>query len=281
MWTIRTRWAAIGAAVAVTLGAGGIGLAGATIDSGERPVFVPVEPCRLFDTRPAPDTVGARSTPLGADETHTATAHGTNGDCTLPTDAVGLSLNVTTIDATLPTFVTVWPGGARPKASSLNPAPGQPPTPNAVNTPLSDTGTFDVYNLQGTVNIIVDVNGYYADHNHDDRYIRTTEGRRLPFAFGRVNADGTLGAHEGNVTTTWNAGLLRYEIAVNPGVMEVGFYTNITMVTPADSNCGSHTALTTSMGGTEYVFLVRDGGSKVQCAFEFVVYRDRQLAIPF
>ena len=42
----RARWAAIGAAVAVTIGAGGIMSASASIDSGERTVFVPITPCR-------------------------------------------------------------------------------------------------------------------------------------------------------------------------------------------------------------------------------------------
>jgi hypothetical protein len=27
-----------------------------------------------------------------------------------------------------------------------------------------------MFNLQGVVDVLVDVNGYYADHNHDDRY---------------------------------------------------------------------------------------------------------------
>jgi hypothetical protein len=44
----------------------------------------------------------------------------------------------------------------------LNPAPGEPPTPNAVMTPLSASGSFKVYNKQGTVHVLVDVNGFHA-----------------------------------------------------------------------------------------------------------------------
>jgi hypothetical protein len=51
----------------------------------------------------------------------------------------------------------------RPSASNLNPAPGQPPTPNAVTTQLAGFGTFSVYNLAGTLNLIIDVNGYYTN----------------------------------------------------------------------------------------------------------------------
>ena len=54
-------------------------------------------------------------------------------------------------------------------ASSLNPAPGEPPTPNAVATPI-DAGRFNVYNNKGNSDIVIDINGYYVNHNHDDLY---------------------------------------------------------------------------------------------------------------
>jgi hypothetical protein len=63
----------------------------------------------------------------------------------------------------------------RPNASNLNPSPGQPPTPNAVNIDIDAAGQFSVYNLQGNVNVIIDVVGVYDDHNHDDRYYTEAE----------------------------------------------------------------------------------------------------------
>jgi hypothetical protein len=91
---------------------------------------------------------------------------------------VGISLNVTAVGATAATFLTIWPDGTRPLASSLNPAPGQPPTPNAVATQLSGAGAFNVFNRFGTVDVIVDVNGY-------GRNARTRDRRELlPCAFG-------------------------------------------------------------------------------------------------
>ena len=50
---MRTRWAAIGAAVAITFGAGGLGIVSAAIGYGERTVYVPIVPCRVLDTRSA------------------------------------------------------------------------------------------------------------------------------------------------------------------------------------------------------------------------------------
>ncbi len=165
--TVRVRslgWLATGAAVTMAsamlvLHTSNAGAAPGDVDA----TFVPMAPCRLIDTRPAPDRVGSGGT-LGADDTRTVIAHGSNGDCvSIPTEAIGLSMNITAVGASAPTFITVWPGGERPEVSSLNPVPAQPPTPNAVTTNLSQAGTFDMYNLAGTVDVIVDVNGYYTD----------------------------------------------------------------------------------------------------------------------
>ena len=163
---LRSKWAAVGAAVAVTLGAGGIGITHATTSSGEMPIYLPIEPCRLADTRPD-FQVGDRGTPLGAAETYTLSGEGAVGNCNLPSGTAALSLNVTALDASAPTFVSLFPEGASlPVASHLNPLPGQGPTPNAVNVDLSAGGEFSIYNLAGTVNIIIDVVGVFDDHEH-------------------------------------------------------------------------------------------------------------------
>jgi hypothetical protein len=173
----RTRWAAIGAAVAVTLGAGGLFTASAAIGSGERTVFVPITPCRIMDTRPGEPNTGPRATPIAAEETHTIDVRGTNGKCTIPADAVGVSLNVTALNGTSASFLTVFPAdaAARPGASSLNWQAGQAPTPNGVVADLAADGRLSFFNFAGTVDVIADVVGYYADHNHDDRYYTEQE----------------------------------------------------------------------------------------------------------
>lgn len=124
--------------------------------------FVPITPCRLADTRSEPNRVGPAGT-LARDDTTTFQATGKNGECTIESDAVGLSLNVTALGAsTAGDFLTFWPDGDRPLAASLNPAPGEPPTPNAVTTPLSAAGSFNVYNFTGTTDVVIDVVGYYT-----------------------------------------------------------------------------------------------------------------------
>lgn len=171
MGRARARWAAIGAAVAVSLGFGGLELSGAVVDSGERPVVVTIDPCRLLDLRPAPHTVGPRPTALGQGETYTVDVHGTQGECTIPTDAVGIVANATIVSPSADGFLTFFPGGGtRPGTSNLNWRAGDPPTPNQVTVDLSDNGRLSMFNFAGTVQAIVDIVAYTVDHHHDDRY---------------------------------------------------------------------------------------------------------------
>ena len=164
----RSRWAAVGAAVAVTLGAGGIGLVAAATPESDPSVFVPVTNCRLLDTRAEAEfNVGPFNTPIGADAEITVDGHGETGDCTIPETATALQLNVTAVRQTENTFLTVWPADAdRPNASNLNPifepAPAYNPAYNSVTTRLSPTGEFKVYNLDGQVDVVADVTGYFV-----------------------------------------------------------------------------------------------------------------------
>jgi len=72
-------------------------------------------------------------------------------------------MNVTIVGPTSQSHLTVFPSDAnpRPNASNLNWVANQPPTPNAVTTPLSADGKVSFYKLSGTVNLIVDIVGYY------------------------------------------------------------------------------------------------------------------------
>jgi hypothetical protein len=167
----RVRWAAIGAAIAVSLGAGGIGIVNATISSGSKAVYVPIAPCRLADTRPGPENVGTRATPIGQRDTHTFAVHGNNGKCSIPAGASAVVANVTAVAPSAQSFMTIWPADRpQPTASSLNYSAGQAPFPNAVTVALSGDGKIKVYNHNGAVHVIIDIAGYYQDHTHDDRY---------------------------------------------------------------------------------------------------------------
>lgn len=161
MW--RSRWAAVGAALAVgLLGGNVVRIAGAG-DSSPPSAFVAITPCRLFDTRSGSDNVGPRATPLTPGDVFIAQVTGTNGRCTLPASTTGVALNVTIANPTSASFLTVFPAdSARPVASHLNWAANSSPTPNGVTVRLSPTGAASFANASGAVDVIADVVGYYT-----------------------------------------------------------------------------------------------------------------------
>ncbi|MEO1058001.1 MAG: hypothetical protein AAFY28_13905 [Actinomycetota bacterium] len=134
----------------------------------EDATFVPTAGCRVTDTRPPPQNVGPRSTPLGEGDTFTVAIHGDNGECTgplaIPPDAVGVALNVTATNATTSSNIRVFPANLTevPLLSNLNVAAGAPPTPNKVDVQLSPAGAIAVYNFKGSVDIVIDIVGYYT-----------------------------------------------------------------------------------------------------------------------
>lgn len=138
--------------------------------------FVPIEPCRLFDTRPGPDQVGPRQTPIGPGETYTQPVTGAHGHCVVPGHATAVGMNATAVGATEPSFAVFFPtGAALPLASHLNYLPGQAPTPNKVDVKLSADGTVDVHNGFGSVHLLADVTGYYTPATVDDLSRRVAE----------------------------------------------------------------------------------------------------------
>jgi hypothetical protein len=146
------------------LGGGGILIADAAPGDDDS-TFVPITPCRLFDTRPA-HNIGPKNTPLAAGESaaYTQPVTGTNGNCTIPADAVAISMNVTITDPTAMSNLRVYPADvAAPLVSNLNWLPGQSPTPNKVDVKLSADGKIKLFNWSGTVNVLADVVGYYTD----------------------------------------------------------------------------------------------------------------------
>jgi hypothetical protein len=131
--------------------------------------FVPTSPCRLFDLRPAPHTVGPRPTPLGAGEVFTQQVTGSNGDCTgplaIPADAVAVAMNVTAVSPTAQSNLRVFPADVAtvPTVSNLNFSAGQKPVPNKVDVKLSPDGKIKLFNAAGSVSVVGDVVGYYTN----------------------------------------------------------------------------------------------------------------------
>ncbi len=126
--------------------------------------YVPIPSCRAFDFREGEPPAGGKKSPLGAGETYTQQITGAVGDCTIPNTAVGVAMNVTVANGTAQSNLRVFPGDVMtvPTVSNLNWLPGDSPTPNKVDVKLSPAGTINIYNQNGTVDVIGDIVGYYT-----------------------------------------------------------------------------------------------------------------------
>ena len=82
------------------------------------------------------------------------------GQFSVPAGATAVVVSVTGIEPTRDTFLTIFPGTARPTTSDLNPRVGAI-EPNLVVAALSTRGSLSVYNASGSVNIAVDIEGWY------------------------------------------------------------------------------------------------------------------------
>lgn len=119
--------------------------------------FLPQAPERVLDTR---DGTGATG-PLGP-EAEIEVPFGTDFDSSLPPTATGVVLNLTGVDATASTYVTVWgPYRSKPNASTLNVAPGRT-TPNAAVLALAQRSAMRLYNNSGHVHLVGDLAGVFT-----------------------------------------------------------------------------------------------------------------------
>lgn len=116
----------------------------------------PVAPARLLDTR---DGTGAALARIGAGQEIVLRVTGANG---VPATANAVALNVSAVNPTAQTFLTVYPDGeARPEASSLNPDPGAV-SANLVIAKVGDGGRIRIFNNRGNVDLLADLTAYFS-----------------------------------------------------------------------------------------------------------------------
>ena len=163
--------------MAITLGAGGIGITHATTSSGEKPIYKPINPCRLADLRPAPNTVGTRDRRARPRRDLHARRLGHRRRLHPPDRhhrARAQRHRRRPHAADVPAPVA----GRRHATDDVQPQPDTRPTTDTERRqrrPRRRPVQFSVFNRFGTVNVIIDVVGVYDDHNHDDRYYTEDE----------------------------------------------------------------------------------------------------------
>ena len=121
-------------------------------------------PVRICDTRPGnPSGLSGGDAQcdngtLGAGATKTIHVTGLAG---VPSGTTAVVVNLTAISPTQSTYLTIFPGPSQPVVSDLNPAAGEVRA-NLVVAALSSNGTISIYNNTGSVDVAVDVLGWYS-----------------------------------------------------------------------------------------------------------------------
>jgi hypothetical protein len=231
--------ASVGTHVVIDL-VGWYGTAGAT--PGSR--FHPMAPRRVVDTR---EIDGGGLGPRGIGW---LTLRGS----VVPANASAVVMNVTVVDASAPTFVTVFPAtvsGTIPLASNLN-VDGPAAVPNLVVSRLDGERDLYVYNNAGRVQLIFDVVGWFDDD-------RTTEaGRFVPLAapvrfLDSRTAAPIAGGHEAVVGVAGRAGIppppVARAVVANATVTEPSLPVFVT-VHPGGSALPATSTLNASVGQT-------------------------------
>ncbi len=229
-WRWQSGWA-VGVVVALAVGGVGVRSGADAAGSGVASEFVPITPCRLADTRFGSDNVGTRSTPVRANESVPFAVWGANGQCAIPASATGIATNVTAVNPTAASYLTVYPGDAeRPLASNLNVSAGSLPTPNQVTVGLSATGGIRVYNLSGTVDVLIDIVGYYQPASSSAGVTGATGAAGATGATGATGAIGPTGltgpagavGPSGLQGPQGAVGVSGHEVVVLGGIVEIG-----------------------------------------------------------
>jgi alpha-tubulin suppressor-like RCC1 family protein len=146
--------------------------------------FTPLSPDRALDTRTAGGPLGPRAT--------------REVDLTgrIPASATAVTFNLTAVGPTASTFVTAWPTGSpRPTASSLNTDAGDI-RPNLVTVAVGANRKVSLYNHVGSVDLLVDVTGFYTSE-YGAAFVPLTTTRVVDTRNGTGGTTGPIGPASG------------------------------------------------------------------------------------
>ncbi|MGI8697576.1 MAG: TolB family protein [Mycobacteriales bacterium] len=159
--------------------------------------YHPVQPKRIVDTRGGSQHVGSCAT-LGTNGTCQVDVTATSSP--VPAGATAVVLNVTGITPTAATYLKLYPaGGSVPTVSNLNLGTGQIRA-NTATVKLGTGSSFVLANRFGTINVAVDVAGWYdADGSGSSYYPTPTPIRILDTRTAIKTAYGSTAPVGGNV----------------------------------------------------------------------------------
>lgn len=120
--------------------------------------FIPIQPCRIADTR---NTSGPFGGPILAGNAVRTFAIQTSS-CGIPTSATAYSLNITLVPPGPLGFITLWPTGSpQPLVATMNDLEGQIRSNAAIVPAGTPNGNISVFVTNDT-HLVIDANGYFA-----------------------------------------------------------------------------------------------------------------------
>ncbi len=137
--------------------------------AGETSSVVSLVPARVLETRADRPTADAQFEGIGRRSARQVTEVDVLDRVGVPAEGVeAVVMNATAIGAVQRGFLTVFPCGERPEASSVNYEAGGPAVANEVIAKVSDQGTVCVFN-QRDLDIVLDVVGYIGAADTETR----------------------------------------------------------------------------------------------------------------
>jgi hypothetical protein len=140
----------------------------------------------------------------------------------VPVTATAVVVNVTAAHGTTASYLTVYPAGVTtvPTASNVNFAAGQA-IANRVTVGVGTNGQIEVYNHTGTVNVDVDVDGYYTGVGGTGSYFVPITPVRITDTRGATPLNGTPIA--ANTSESFNLATAASGIPANASAVATNF----------------------------------------------------------
>ena len=197
--------------------------------------YVPIAPTRVYDSRTASGLPGAGMTLTAGGTDNVTVAGGTTG---IPASATAVALNVAITNPTASSFIDAYPAGATaPGTANQNFLAGETLSSQVI-AGVGTGGQVTIGNHAGTVDVVVDVDGYYTTSGSGSLLTVLASPTRLldtrtatpPGVAGGASATATLSG------TGANAGVLSIADLPTTGNFLTAYATGATAPTAANVN---------------------------------------------
>jgi hypothetical protein len=230
----------------------------AAVIGNSEPSFVPVDPCRIADTRAAGGIIvpgSARSFEVRG-TTGFVPQGGKSGGCGIPDSATAVEMTVHAVSTAAKGFLRAFPFGGTPSATTVT-YPGGIDLSNTGALPLCVSGCTKDLSIRSFLNgshVVLDVVGYYA-----------------PPMWATVNEDGTL-ADGSRVVSQAKVGTGTYEVIFDRNLTECAYTATSRVATVSDGdNMVSVDARLGNANGV-FVWVETDGGATEDAPFYVAVH---------